>query len=135
MAAVVAPVAAAAAVAAVGAAGGGGAGSSGSSEDLSFKSSNNNGDTAAAAAAAAASKVAAFKSLHYHYQGQKAQNKLPRGSAAAKQHAQQLHHGRRHHFHRQISADYLSEIDAGRRCNRYEGRREVSPQERRQRAS
>ena len=101
MAAVVVPAAAVAAVGVGG--GGGGAGSSGSSEDLSFKSSSNNGD--------AASKVAAFKSLHYHYQGQKS-----RGSAA--KHAQQLHHGRCHHFHHQISADYLSEIDAGRRCNR-----------------
>ena len=108
MAAVVVP--AAAAVAAVGAAGGG-AGSSGSSEDLSFKSGGHGGGSAA-------SKVAAFKSLHYHYQGQKSQHKLPRGAALAKQQAQQLHHGRRHHFHRHISADYLSEVDAGRRCNR-----------------
>ena len=106
---VVPAAAAAAAVAAVGVGGGGGgAVSSGSSEDLSFKSSSNNGG--------AASKVAAFKSLHYHYQGQKSQNKLQRGSVA--KHAQQTHHGRRHHFHQQISADYLSEIDAGRRCNR-----------------
>ena len=109
MAAVVVP--AAAAVAGVGAAGGG-AGSSGSSEDLSFKSGGHGGG------GSAASKVAAFKSLHYHYQGQKSQHKLPRGAALAKQQAQQLHHGRRHHFHRHISADYLSEVDAGRRCNR-----------------
>ena len=110
MAAVVVP--AAAAVAAVGAAAGGG-GSSGSSEDLSFKSGGHGGGSAA-------SKVAAFKSLHYHYQGQKSQHKLPRGNAASakQQQAQQLPHGRRHHFHRHISADYLSEVDAGRRCNR-----------------